>query len=919
MASGKKSRYIHDQGWSLLKDFANPLRHLAAPHLPESPDPSRPQETPWESIGRSDILAGSVVLDDRPIPLRRLVFTSDSGGGKSEALRWIWHEVNRAGKRKIALRFEAGVFHSSRFKSSSSASIHSDLTDYLADQLIQPTLDKASSTDQHAAQRALAYRMIERARREGTLLLLIDGLDQAASRSDLLQTVVQSEFWSQCTIVLAGREYAVVTRKALFAAGLARQQTDELSWKFVRVNELTRSQVTEYLQLGRDGRPRYEEIPERIRPLLSNPRVLWYMLDLEPAEYRTLESGADLYERVLGKIIYHGHANSAEARLLGHTGTEETVPDQPQKLALEETWQVLQTIAYVMLFHSRPELDETTDAEHPTFNFDQVSKDKFGAFAPQVEQLWTTRSAGGWNWVWRSMAALGSPLAQGVFETEAVQGLNQVLFRNRTLLEYLAARYLAQRGTAADAQRLQQWLYRPDRPESKALYWVWQYLCEMPDTVTNGTARSWLRVIEPLFHPASRSGDSRSKGPRGVIQWVLSWIGLKKLGSGATTWTAQRSTEMIFRSWPKLSRLCTDSLAGKRAQNIRNQWQGEFVTICNGDQGPDRQRFAIEFSQDFLHIPEGKFDMGSRSGRRELSADLRGVFVEGFQEARGFAVDQFIDRWMDRRPQLGGPGPQRDEIRSVWREYWREALRRERERVGTGLTYFEQLFAEANEERQKQVSVDAFELGRSPVLNGWYRLFAPDHGLSPTPWAKDYETYSGDDGQPAIYISFYDAWAFCQWARFADGRVCRLPWEHEWEYVAKYGVDPNWAYWWHATEFHDDKATAYQQDKPLQTTPPTPAHANPATQNLDHPPAGRGVGVMDQLGNVWEWCQDQYEEIARRDSCDAPGLPDRSRVLRGGSFDSNPDGCRASVRNRRRPTYIFNVNGFRAARACSPR
>ncbi len=895
MASGKKSRYIHDQGWSVLNEFADPLRHLAAPHLPESPDPSRSQKNPWVSIARGDILAGSVVLDDRPIPLRRLVVTSDSGGGKSEALRWIWHEVNRVGKRKIALRFEAGVFHSSRFQGSTSATIHADLTDYLADQLIQPTLDTATSSDQHAAQRALAFRMIERARRLGALLLLIDGLDQAASESMLLQTVVQSEFWSQCTIVLAGREYAVVTREALFAPGLARQPTDELSWKFVRVNELTPAQVTKYLQLGRDGRPGYEELPERIRPLLSNPRVLWYMLDLEPLEYRTLESGADLYERVLGKIIYHGHANSREARLLGHTGTEKTVPAQPQVLALEETWQVLQTIAYVMLFHSRREIDETMGAEHPTFNFDQVSKDEFLPFARRVQKRWKTESTGGWGWVWRSMAALGSPLAQGVFETEAVQGLNQVLFRNRTLLEYLAARYLAQCGNASDAQRLQQWLYRPDRPASKALYWVWQYLCEMPDTVTHGAPASWLRVIEPLYLRAV---------PNSVV---------------AGGWGASRSTEMIFRSWPKMSRLCTDSLAGKRARFIVNRWQGEFVTICNGGQGPERQRFAMEFANDFLPIPDGKFNMGSRSGRRELSSEFRAMLREGFQQARARDIDEFSHSWIRERDELGGRGPKRDEIRSGWRERWRAALLLEREEEGAGMTWMEETFREANEFRQQKVSVDAFEMGRSPVLNGWYRLFAIDHGLTPTPWVKEYENYSSEDGQPAIFISFYDAWAFCQWARFADGRVCRLPWEHEWEYVAKYKVNPDWAYWWGPHEFDHSLATAHdvaQQHTPPQPTPPSPAHASPQTKSLD---LDQRRGIMDQLGNVWEWSQDHYEAFARRDHRDSPGLPDRSRVLRGGSFPYGTVGCRASFRVHWHPSDLHVNIGFRAARACSQR
>ncbi|MFN6108612.1 MAG: formylglycine-generating enzyme family protein, partial [Planctomycetaceae bacterium] len=141
----------------------------------------------------------------------------------------------------------------------------------------------------------------------------------------------------------------------------------------------------------------------------------------------------------------------------------------------------------------------------------------------------------------------------------------------------------------------------------------------------------------------------------------------------------------------------------------------------------------------------------------------------------------------------------------------------------------------------------------------------------------------------------------------------------EWEYVAKYGVpDKDWPYWWGPT-FDHSKATAHRgedQATPPCTTVPSPAHASPQTQQLDR---ARQVGVMDQLGNVWEWCQDHYEPIARRELSDAPGHPDRSRVLRGGSFFNYPDGCRASFRNHWHPSYIDVSFGFRAARACSPR
>ena len=893
-----QSRYIDDQGWSLLTAFRDPLPHLAARHVPEA-GPATKHADPWVTLSREDVICGEWAGPTGALPVRRLVFTSEAGGGKSVALQWLWQQWNRSGSGRLAILMNAGDFHREPLRGASEATVHARLTEFLATQLIKPSLGEADSAGVHPQLIQTAQRMIERARRLGKLVLLIDGLDQASSESTLLKQVVESQFWAECGFVLAGRQYAVGTRPKLFADGLAREVDDPRAWKFVRMEPLNADQITRYLDLGREGRPQYADIPPNIQPMLGTPRVLWYLRELAPDEYSTLSSGADLFERVLGKIIWHGLEQSREARLIGHTGTEDEIPEAPQASSQAEAWELLQTIAYAMLFHSEYELDEQTGQQGPpTFNFDQVSKAKFSDFAEnEVVKRFHTKSKGGMNWAWRAMAALGNPLEQGVFESDGQQGqgLNQVLFRNRQLLEFLAGRYLAQHGTPEDAQRLHTWLYRPDRPETNALYWVWQYLCEMPESVIARNPPSWLMVIEPLYRRAMADPEA----PCG--------------------WTASRSTEMIFRSWPRLDKLGQrDDPVGKRARYIREWWRGEFASIVKGDQTPKRQQAALDFEADFLAIPAGTVDLGSQAGRGTMPTEWARVFRQGLDDARNQDPESFVEQWLAARPNLGGQGPDRENQRRGWRTLWRTALAREQSQQ-SGMTVFEGLFAVADEQRQMGVPVEAFELGRSPVLNAWYRLFAPDHGLAPTPWAADYERYSGSDPQPAIFLSFYDAWAYCQWARGSDARVCRLPWEHEWEYVAKYGVqNPDWPYWW-GPEFDSSKATVHlgeDQVTPPCATVPSPAHASPQTRELD---LAQHVGIMDQLGNVWEWCQDHYEPIARREPADAPGHADRSRVLRGGSFNSNPDSCRATIRNHRHPSIIIINDGFRAARACSPR
>ena len=96
--------------------------------------------------------------------------------------------------------------------------------------------------------------------------------------------------------------------------------------------------------------------------------------------------------------------------------------------------------------------------------------------------------------------------------------------------------------------------------------------------------------------------------------------------------------------------------------------------------------------------------------------------------------------------------------------------------------------------------------------------------------------------RPVTYVSLNEARAFCAW------KGARLPHEHEWQYAAQAG-DPSNKYPWGSA---DDEALRPKRVSGGRTPSPMSSEDLVAGANQ--------WGLVDLVGNVWQWTDSEFED-----------------------------------------------------------
>ena len=172
------------------------------------------------------------------------------------------------------------------------------------------------------------------------------------------------------------------------------------------------------------------------------------------------------------------------------------------------------------------------------------------------------------------------------------------------------------------------------------------------------------------------------------------------------------------------------------------------------------------------------------------------------------------------------------------------------------------------------VSVKPFYIDKTEITNFEYAQFVKEtKHEAPSNWVGN-QPIQGQELLPVTFVSREDASAFAEWRSKRDGVKYRLPTEEEWEYAAR-GGDQNNTYPW-GNQWVEGNAVT----KSSGATTAKPVGSTPTDKTR--------WGVMDMMGNVYEWTSSKASYY-QGSTKEVEGEQRKWYVVRGASYGTTQD------------------------------
>lgn len=226
--------------------------------------------------------------------------------------------------------------------------------------------------------------------------------------------------------------------------------------------------------------------------------------------------------------------------------------------------------------------------------------------------------------------------------------------------------------------------------------------------------------------------------------------------------------------------------------------------------------------------------------------------------------------------------------------------------------------SDAQDQPEHKVTLPAYKIDKYPITNAQYALFVASTGhKAPLHWVNG-KIPPGLELHPVTMVTWYDAKDYATWA----GK--RLPTEAEWERAAR-GTDGRRWPW--GNKMDPSRLNTYAQ-------------VGSTTKVTDYPSGASPDGVMDMAGDVSDWVADNFLPYtgsnapddmfwakalkkpkgsettlvgAGGNMVDFVNTDQRYKVLRGGSWKSDPFSTSTYHRNFSWPEFASAYFGFRCA------